>query len=608
MLKTACLVISLTLCAAVTNAAERTHGLSAFGELKYPADFQQFDYVVLNAPRAGTLRTQSTTAQNSFDSLNGYILKGVPAAKLDLLLDSLMVRAMDEPDAVYGLVAAWANVADDKKSVTFGLRPEAKFADGSPLRARDVAKSFDLLKTKGDPAWRFPLRDVRRAIIIDPLTLKFEFEGEELRDLPLTVSQLPIFSADYYAMQPFDQTTTEAPLGSGPYRVADKKLGQFVAYERRDDYWARDLPVNRGRWNFKNIRFDYFRDRSIAFEAFKAGALDLREEFTSKTWATEYNFPAITQGRVKKELLTDERPSGTQAFFLNTRRDKFKDIRVRQAMDLAFDYEWTNKTLFHKAYLRTQSIFENSEMAARQGPPEGPVLALLKPYRDQLPKSVFTSRYQAPKTDGSGKDRRNLRKAANLLKEAGWEIKDGHRVNAKGEALTAEFLMFEPSFERIIAPYIARLKKLGIASKMRVVDMAQYQARVESYDFDLVSSRFTFPNTPGNELRGYMGSQAAKQPGSFNLAGISDPVVDVLIEKVIKAQNRADMLDAARALDRVVMAGNYLVPHWYKASHSIAYYDKFGRPPHKPKYARGILDLWWVDPAKETALQQKGNQ
>ncbi len=605
MLKHICIAALLSLTPLTSWAAERTHGLSAFGELKYDKNFTHFDYVVLGAPLNGTLKTQSTEAVNSFDSLNGYILKGVPAAKLDLLFDSLMVRAVDEPDAVYGLVAEWAAVADDKMSVTFKLRAEAKFADGTPLRAQDVVRSFNLLKTEGDPAWRFPLRDVEAATAIDELTVRYTFTGQEVRDLPLTVAQLPIFSSAYYDTNTFNETTTLPPVGSGPYKVADMKLGQFITYERRDDYWAKDLPVNRGRWNFKKLRFDYFRDRSIAFEAFKAGALDLREEFTSKTWATEYNFPAIRDGRVIKEMLPDQRPSGTQAFFLNTRRPQFQDIRVRQAMDLAFDYEWTNKTLFHNAYLRTQSIFENSEMAAQDGAPTGAVLDLLAPYKGQVPDSVFTGRYQAAKTDGSGQGRKNLRAASKLLTAAGWTIKDGKRVNAAGEALTVEFLMFEPSFERIIAPYIARLKKLGIESKMRVVDIAQYQARVEAYDYDLISSRFTFPNTPGTELRGYMGSHAAKQPGSFNLAGISDPVVDALIEKVITAESRADMITAARALDRLVMAGHYLVPHWYKASHSIAYYNKFGRPPAKPKYARGILDLWWVDPKKEAALITK---
>ncbi len=584
-----------------TAQAAPSHGLSAFGDLKYPESFTHFDYVNPDAPAGGQLSMIGTSGVTSFDSLNAFILKGQPAEGLNLLFDSLMVRAMDEPDAMYGLLAESADIPDDRSSVTFMLRPEARFHDGSPVMAEDVVFSFDLLKKDGHPILRLPLRDVARAEALDALHVRFTFSGAETRDLPMIVAELPVFSKAYYSSHDFTQTTMDPPLGSGPYRVKDAQQGRSITYERNPDYWGWQLPVNRGRFNFAAIRYDFFRDRSVAFEAFKAGAYDLREEFTAKTWATEYDFPAKRDGRVVRATLPDENPSGVQGFFINLRREKFSDVRVRQALDLAFDFEWANRNLFFGLYDRTDSFFENSSLAAA-GPPTPGELALLESFRTQLPESVFGSAYTPPKTNGSGNLREELKAAGALLDAAGWRIKDGKRVNDKGETLAIEFLNYEVTFERIIGPYIKNLARLGIDAKVRTVDPSQYEARVEAFDFDITTSRYVQRNTPGIELRAYFSSAAAAQPGSRNIAGIADPVVDALTEAVIGAKDRAALSDAAKALDRVLRARHYWVPQWYKGVHTIAFWDRFGRPSVTPKYDPGVIDTWWVDPAKAARI------
>lgn len=590
------------------DGAPWRHGLSSFGDLKYQQDFSHFDFVNPAAPVGGSLATMGTSAQNGFDSLNAYIMKGVPAngfvggeSEPMLVFDSLMVRAGDEPDAVYGLAAEAARLDPERRFVEFRLRPEARFADGTPLQARDVVRSFELLSTQGDPVLRLALRDVTKAVALDPLTVRYEFRGEERRDLALRVAQLPIFSADYYAAHDFAKTTLAPPLGSGPYRVKQVEPGRYITFERRDDYWGWALPVNQGRFNFKTIRFDYFRDRSVAFEAFKSGDYRLREEFTSKTWSVEYDFPAMRDGRVKKISLVDANPSGLQAWFINTRRDRFKDIRVRQALDLAFDFQWTNKTLFYDQYERTDSIFENSSLQAKDGPPAGAVADLLKSFGDQVPAAVWQGRFAPPATDGSGRDRKNLRQAQKLLDAAGLKIVDGVRLTKKGEPFTIEFLMFEPSFERIVLPYIRRLERLGIQGKVRQVDIAQFEARRETFDYDVMIARFVMNNTPGTELAPLFSSAAATMPGSRNLSAISDPVIDALITHIASAKSRDDLVIASRALDRVVMAGHYFVTHWYKGRHDIAMWDDFDRPSIKPLYQRGILETWWHKQAVQEA-------
>ena len=547
--------------------------------------------------RAARSRWSVTT----FNSLNNYILKGDAAQGLELLFDSLMTPATDEPDAVYGLVAESAEVGDDGKSVTFYLRPEAKFSDGTPVTADDVAFSFDTLKEKGHPIYRQMLQDVVKAEALDPATVRYAFQGELVRDLPLTVAQLPIFSKAYYSTRPFEQTTLEPPLGSGPYLVDSIAQGRTIVYRRNPDYWAKDLPVNRGRWNFDKIRYEYFRDRTAGMEAFKAGFYDFREEFTSKVWATEYDFPAIRAGRIKKEVVPDETPSGTQGFFINTRRPHLQDPRVRQALDLAFDFEWTNRNVFYSLYDRTQSFFENSPMKA-EGEPSEAERTLFAALGAPVSEEALGPAYLPAKSDGSGQDRKLLQQAGKLLDAAGYTVKNGMRVDANGNPLKIEILSFEPAFERVIAPYLRNLKLLGIDARVRMVDPAQYQQRLKDFDFDITTQRYVMRSTPGVELRSYFGSQAAKMDGSLNLAGIADPAVDALIERVISAKSRDELNNAARALDRVLRAGHYWVPHWYKASNNIAYWDKFSRPETKPRFDRGVLDTWWYDEGKAAKL------
>jgi microcin C transport system substrate-binding protein len=594
-------LLVLALLANPAAASERRHGLSAFGDLAYPTDFAHFAYANPKAPKGGTFSLIGWGGVTTFNSLNNYILKGDAAQGLELLFDSLMTPAADEPDAVYGLVAESSEIADDGRSVTFHLRPEARFADGSPVTADDVVFSFDTLKTKGHPIYRQTLQDVVKAEALDPATVRYSFTGELVRDLPLTVAMLPIFSKAYYASRPFDETTLDPPLGSGPYLVDKIAQGRTIVYRRNPDYWAKDLPVNRGRWNFDKIRFEYFRDRTAGMEAFKSGFYDFREEFTSKVWATEYDFPAIRAGRVKKEVLPDETPSGTQGFFLNTRREQLKDPRVRKALDLAFDFEWTNRNVFYGLYNRTVSFFENSPMKA-VGEPSEAERALLAGLGVPVSEEALGPAYLPAKSDGSGHDRNLLLEAGKLLDEAGFTVENGIRVDAKGEPLTLEILTFEPTFERLTAPYVKNLKQLGIDARIRMVDPAQYQSRLKGFDFDITTERYVMRNTPGVELRSYFGSAAAKMDGALNLAGISDPAVDALIERVIAAKSREQLETAARALDRVLRAGHYWVPHWYKASNSIAYWDKFSRPETKPRFDRGILDTWWYDEAKAAKL------
>ncbi len=586
-------------------AAEPKHGLSIFGELKYAPDFKHFDYVNPDAPKGGKASQIGPAGITTFDSFNAFILKGDAAQGMELTYDSLMARALDEPDAVYGLVAETVDVAPDGMSVTFKLRPEAKFADGSPLTAADVVFSFETIKAKGHPRLAFPLRDVKTAEALDPHTVRYTFEGTLIRDLPVTVATLPILSKAYYTANDFDKTSLEAPLGSGPYKVGGYKAGTYVSYVRRPDYWGKDLPVNVGQHNFDEVRYEYYRDRTLELEGLLAGNIDFREEFTSKDWATGYDRQPVKDGRVKLLTIPDERPSGAQGFFINTRRDKFKDVRVRKALELAMDFEWMNKNLFFGLYTRTASYFENSDLKA-VGPPSAEELVLLEPFKDKLPPEVFGEPVSPPVTDGSGNNRTQLREALKLLSEAGWTQQgSGGLRNAKGETLTVELLVDSPSFERIASPYVKTLRSIGIDASVRMVDDAQYERRTKDFDFDLTTQRYALQTTPGVELKTFWGSQAAATNGSFNLAGIADPVLDQLIDKIVAAKSRAELVTATRAADRVLRAGYYWVPQWYKGAHNLAFWDKFGWPAVKPKYERGALDTWWFDDEKAKALAQR---
>ncbi len=596
-------------CGAVAQAgaSERRHGLSSFGDLKYPADFQHFDYVNPDAPKGGRLSTMPTSSINTFNKFNAFTLRGDAAAGLvldngsSLIFDSLMVRANDEPDAVYGLVAECAELADDKMSVTFYLRPEARFRDGTPVTAADAVFTLDTLKKQGHPQYQLALKDVTGAAAIGPHTVKYQFKGENVRDLPVLVATLPILSKAYYTANDFMKESLDPPLGSGPYEIADFRQGTFVTYKRRPDYWAANLPVNRGRYNFDEIRFEYFRDRAVGLEAFKAKNYDLREEFTSKSWSTEYDIPAVHSGQIVKLTLPDGRPSGAQGMFINTRREKLADVRVRKALDYAFDFEWTNKTLFYGLYTRTASYFENSDLKA-EGSPGPEELKLLEPFRDRLSPEVFGEAYKPPATDASGRYRPSLRTAGRLLDEAGWRIKDGVRKNDKGEPLEIEFLIDDPVTERIIGPYAEKLAGLGVKASLRRVDPAQEQERLKQYDYDVVSQRFSLSPTPGPETQAFWNSDAGREAGSFNLAGIADPVVDALINKILTAKSRDELRTACHAIDRVLRAGHYWVPEWYKPVHTIATWDKYSRPTVQAKYDNGILDTWWYDQDKAAKL------
>lgn len=582
-------------------AAEKRHGLSIFGTLKYPPDFKHFDYVNPNAPKGGEISTEGGL---SFDSFNSFILKGDKATGLGLLYDSLLTNSGDEPNSAYGLVAQAVEVADDKMSATFYMRPEAKFSDGSGITADDVVFTFNILKNKGHPRYGFLLRDVTNAEALDTHTVRYKFKGQLIRDLPLTVGSLPILSKAYFDTHDFTKTTLkEPPLGSGPYLLVDHKPNAFVAYRRREDYWAKNLPVNVGRYNFDTVRFTYAKDRGASFLAFTAGEYSLREEFTSKRWASEYNFAAVKDGRVKLLTLPDKNPSGTQGWFLNTRREKFADPRVRRAIGFAFDFEWSNKNLFSDLYKRTTSYFENSDMKA-VGPPKEAELKLLTPFKSQLPENVFEHVETPPVSDGSGRDRKLLVQADKLLREAGWTMKNRKRVNAAGEQLAFEFIRVEATFDRVILPFVKNLRALGIDTNVRPVDAAQYERRVKTFNYDIAIQRYVMSKTPGIELRSYFSSQTADVQGSRNLSGVKNPVVDALIDKIISAKSYAELQTTVMALDRVLRAYNYWVPHWYKGAHNIAYWDKFERPGTKPLYERGIIDTWWYNPEKSAKLKR----
>jgi microcin C transport system substrate-binding protein len=583
-----------------------THGISAFGDLKYPADFKQLDYVNVDAPKGGAFSQIGPTRQYNqnfltFNSLNAFILKGDGAQGMQLTFASLMQGAADEPDSMYGLAARAVRISADKLTYTYLMRPEARFHDGSKLTAQDVAFSLNLLKEKGHPIIAQLTRDFAGAEAKDDATVVCRFAAGRARDVPLFVAGLPIFSRAYYATRNFDESTLDVPLGSGAYKVGKLEVGRFIEYERVKDWWGASLPIMRGQNNFDTVRYEFFRDRDVGFEAFTAKGYLFREEFTAKTWATRYDFPALKDGRVKQATLPDETPSGGQGWFMNTRREKFRDPKLREAVINAFDFEWTNQNIMYGAYKRTFSVFQNSNMTAA-GKPGAEELALLEPFRGKVPDEVFDEPFMPPVSDGSGQDRALLRKASQLLQQAGYPIKNGKRVDPKGEPITIEFLLDEPTFQPHHMPFIKNLGVLGIDATLRLVDPVQFKKRTDEFDFDVTVTRFNFSTTPGDSLRSYFSSQSARLNGSFNLAGIADPVVDALIEKIIAAETRPALITACRALDRVIRAGRYWIPHWYLAAHRIAYWDVFGFPPKPPGYARGIPETWWYDAGKAAKL------
>ncbi len=603
------LAAGFTKSAAAQEEPER-HGISAFGDLKYPPDFQHYDYINANAPKGGLFSQVGPNRQYNqnfltFNSLNSFILKGDAAQGMETTFATLMVRAEDEPDAMYGLAARAVRTSADGLIYRFMIRPEAKFHDGTRLTAHDVAFSLNLLKEKGHPIITQLMRDVQGAEATDDTTVIVRFAPKRARDVPLFVASLPIFSRAYYSVKNFDETTLDPPLGSGPYKVGRFEAGRFIEYDRVKDWWGADLPVARGFFNFDTVRYEFYRDRDVAFEGFTGKSYLFREEFTSRIWATRYDFPALKDGRVKREILPDDTPSGAQGWFMNTRREQFKNPKLREALIDAFDFEWTNKNIMYGSYDRTHSVFQNSDMMAK-GKPTPEELALLEPFRSQVSAEVFGDPFVPPVSDGSGQDRALLRKASQLLQEAGYVIKDGKRVSPKGERITMEFLVDDPGFQPHHLPFIKNLSTLGIDATLRIVDPVQYRARVDAFDFDITIERFSFSATPGDSMRTYFSTQAAATKGTQNLAGIADPVIDTLIDKIIAADNRAALTTACRALDRVFRAGRYWIPHWYKPTHWVAYWDVFAHPAKTPHYGYGIPETWWHDRDKAAKLERAG--
>lgn len=577
------------------------HGVAMHGEPKYGPDFKHFDYVNPNAPKGGNLRLH---ALQTFSTFNPFVLKGDTAVGLNDVFETLMVGPEDEAFTEYGLLAESIEMPEDRSWVAFTLRKEARWHDGKPVTVEDVLWSLETLKTKGRPFYRFYYRDVTKAEKIGERKVKFTFGKSINRELPLIMGQLTVLPKHYWEGRDFEATTLDPPLGSGPYKIKSFEPGRSITYERVKDYWGENIPVNVGRHNVDEIRYDYYRDATVALEAFKAGDYDFRMENTSKVWATGYDSPAFKDGLYKKEDIRHQNSTGMQGFIFNTRRDFFKDPRVRQALAYAFDFEWTNKTLFYGQYARTSSYFSNSELAST-GLPSPEELKILNPFKDKLPPEVFTQTYQPPSNDGSGRIRKQLRTALKLLREAGWTIKDKKLVNGKtGRPFEFEILLISPAFERIVLPFAKNLERLGIKASVRTVDTAQYRKRTEEYDFDMVVSGFGQSLSPGNEQRDYWGSDAATRPGSRNLIGIQDPVIDRLIELVVSAPDRDSLIIRTRALDRVLLWNHFVIPQWHTRDFRVAYWDKFGRPDKTPAYGIGF-DAWWVDQQKAAALASK---
>lgn len=578
--------------AADAPSTQPAHGLAMHGAPKYPATFTHFDYVNPDAPKGGVLKMYTL---GGFDSFNGFVVKGNPAAGTGLLYDTLMVSAADEAFTEYGLLAETVETPEDRSWVAFTVRKQARFHDGTPVTAEDVAFSFNILREQGDPFYRLYYANVAKVEVDGPLKIRFVFDGTDNRELPLILGQMPVLPKHYWQGKDFSAGTAEPPLGSGPYRVKGFEAGRYVAYERVKDWWARDLAVSRGQYNFDEIRYDYFRDDTVALEAFKAGAYDLRVEASAKQWATAYDFPARAEGKVQLKAFENHLPSGMQGFVFNQRRAVFADSRVREALGYAFDFEWANQNLFYGQYTRTRSYFDNSELAAT-GLPSPEELTLLSPWRGKIPDQVFTKAYMPPSTEGAGSLRSNLRYALDLLQQAGWDVKNGVLTNAStGQAFTFEILLGSPTFERVALPYVQSLKRLGITATVRVADAAQYQNRIKSYDFDMAVMAWGQSMSPGNEQREFWGSAAADQPGSRNLAGLKSPAVDALAEAVIQARTRDDLVTATRALDRVLQWSYLVVPHWHYPASRVAWWNRFGMPDKVPD--RGVDPMtWWIRP------------
>lgn len=581
------------------NAQTASHALSLVGAPKYAADFKQLDYVNPAAPKGGEIKL---VGLGGFDNLNPFIPKGDEAPGLGLIYQTLMTSPMDDISAEYGLIAESVEIPDDLKWVSFRLRAEAKWADGSAITAEDVAYTFTQIKEKGEPATQYYYANVSRAEVLGPRQIKFHFDGPPNRELPQIMGQLPVIQKAQWQKREFDKVTLEPWTGSGPYRIKEFEANRFIVYERNPNWWAKDLPINKGRYNFDRIRYDIYRDNTVTLEAFKSGQYDYRPENIARVWATGYDFPARHSGLVKMEKIKHERPGGLSGFVFNLRRDKFADPKLREALTYTFDFEWANKNFFFGEYSRAQSFFQNSDFAAR-GEPTAAELKLLEPLRAQLPARVFGPAYQPPVSDGSGTDRNTLRRARELLTEAGYSVKEGKLVDKAGKPLEIEMLLVDPAFERIAAAWGKSLERVGIKLTLRVVNSSQYTNRLRAFDFDVISGGWGQSNSPGNEQRSFWTTAAADNPSNRNYAGIKNPAIDKLVDAVIYAKDREELIAATRALDRALTWGFYLVHGWTFGYDRIAYWDKFGHPEKTPKYGNDFM-AWWVDAAKETKLRE----
>ena len=588
--------------AAEDKGWRKTHGLSSFGELNLPEDFRNFPYARPDAPKGGQLIQEAVAT--SYDSFNGYILSGNPATGLGLINDSLMAGSLEEDNTVYGLVAKSVEISPDKRQYRFQLRREARFHDHSPLTARDVAFSLTTLRDKGHPIIRQLLRDLESAVAqADDVVLVTLHEGFG-RDSILNIAGQPILSSAWYGAHPFERAGMEPPLGSGAYKIGAFEQGRYIVYERVADYWGKDLAVNVGQNNFDAIRYDYFGERAVGFEAFKSGAVNLHESATASEWATGYDFPAVRDGRVIKQEIPDRRSPGFQGFFFNTRRAIFKDPRIREALGYCLDFEWSNRNLFYGAYKRAASFFTNTDMAA-EGLPSPEELALLEPLRDKLPPQAFGLPYTPPVSDGSGQDRALLQRANALLIEAGCKRQGASLLAPDGAPLAFEVLEFSNAFDKVVQPMFKNMRLLGVEARLRVVDSAQYKQRIDAFDFDMVTDRKVIGGVPGEELLAYFGSKSGKTSGGLNLAGIDDPAADALIDKALNATSRAELVFICRALDRVLRSGQYWIPNWYSPNRRIAAWDFFGHPENFPKLDIGIGSLWWWDTQKAAAVKAR---
>ena len=589
------------LAAPAAQAQRPAHGMAMHGDMKYGPDAKHLDYVNPDAPKGGELRLP---AIGTFDNFNPFIIKGSAAAGLGDLYVPLTVQSLDEPFTEYGQLAETIETPEDRSWVKFTLRPEARWSDGKPITADDVIFTLDILREKGLPFFRAYYGSVAKTEKLSEREVKFSFkEGETNMELPLILGQMIVLPKHYWEGREFDRTTLEQGVTSGPYRIKSFEPGRYIVYERVKDWWAKDLWLNRGRFNFDEVRFEYYRDATVAFEAFKSGQTDLRIENIARNWATGYDVPAVQNGLIVKRQIDHDLPQGMQAWVMNLRRPQFQDPRVRQALTQMFDFEWMNKTLFYDSYRRTRSYFSNSELAS-SGLPSPEELKILEPLRGQIPDEVFTKEFTLPQTDGSGNNRDGLRQALRLFKAAGWEVKDG-RLMKDGKQFEFEILLSNPSFERVALPFKQALERIGINASVRTVDTAQFQRRTDQFDFDMIVGGAGQSLSPGNEQREFFGSEAAKQEGSRNLSGISDPAIDKLIELVISAPDRQALIDRTRALDRVLLWHWYMIPQWHLSAFRVAYWDVFGMPKTNPKYGLPIDDTWWIDPDKLKAMQGK---